>query len=174
MRSGGTIGPLEETALSLSGDPSAPGQYLPPPVPVFLDKGFIFFLTNKFAIKRKRNLSDGAVFRLAALAALSPHFREPWETSIRQSSRLGWVTKGQHSLGAGRTLPFTSQTMGEGRPADLRGNRDNSHPGRCHWVTAGRNSLPASGTWQAVVGSPPIKQEATWPCYLESLEAPTS
>lgn len=40
--------------------------------------------------------------RRTALAVLSPHVREPWETSRRQSSRLGWVTKGQLSWGGGR------------------------------------------------------------------------
>lgn len=51
--------------------------------------------------------------RLTALAVLNPHVREPWETSRRQSSRLGWVTKGQLSWeGAGRTSSFTSSDNG--------------------------------------------------------------
>lgn len=65
----GTIGPLEETAYSLSGDPSAPGQH--PPGPEFLDKGFIF-LTNEFAIKKEEESVGWGCLQRAALGALSP------------------------------------------------------------------------------------------------------
>lgn len=91
----------------------------PPPAPEFLDKGFIF-LTNEFAIKRKENLSDGAVFS-GCPWSFEPTVREPWETSGKESSRLGWVTKGQLSLGAGRTLPFPSPDHGGGRSSWSQG-----------------------------------------------------
>lgn len=38
--------------------------------------------------------------------SFEPTVREAWETSVKESSRLGWVTKGQLSLGAGRTLLY--------------------------------------------------------------------
>lgn len=44
--------------------------------------------------------------------SFEPCVREPWESSEKESSRLGWVTKGQLSLGAGRTLAFTFSDNG--------------------------------------------------------------
>lgn len=44
--------------------------------------------------------------------SFEPSVREPWENSAKETSRLGWVTKGQLSLGAGRTLAFTFSDNG--------------------------------------------------------------